>query len=582
LRKITKIKRCIKAISPVISVLLMIAIAVVAALVAYAWVMGYIGNKTSQSGKTIDLQSFTTEANLVIYVQNTGQGTVHLKYDSAVYVNDVLKNILRVDGKDVQDVQDQQGLIPVKMGQTVQLTIDYIPQPNEQLRIKVVTVEGTFMQILGYSKSGTSGSGGSGSGGSGGSGNSGGSGSPATATVTFSAGTGGTVSPSGTISGILVGSVYSIIASPNSGYAFSSWTFSGPIQINNPTDASSTVQITAAGTGSLTGNFVEASNPKLFYLAGDSQSILVNSLSSVIKIERQDSSGNPITTGTTLVSLSTTSSGIFCSDSAGTNQVTSVTISESANSADVWYKDANVGTPTLTASAINYSPISTTFNINNPETEPTPTPTNGGTPTPTPTPTNGGTPTPTPTPLPTAPSGSLLTLSTGFDGNPWDQYWRAGGNPPWYAAAGQGIDGSTAAKSDPYGANDGPFTSDPIDVTGGTVIHISFMYKVHQTNSASDLRIAYSNKASNLNLSPNSPDFTYPSIGRIGRPAQDDVWYSYSITIAKTTTAGADIVDASAFATGVFNFRFESSLRTGVGGVVEQVWVDNVLITVDR
>jgi hypothetical protein len=562
----------------------MIAIAVVAALVAYAWVMGYIGNRTSQSGNTIQLQSFTTQANLVIYVQNTGQGTVHLKYDSSVYVNDVLKNILRVDGKDIQDVQDQQGLIPVKMSQTVQLTIDYVPQPNEQLRIKVVTVEGTFMQIVGYSGSGSggSGSGGSGSGGSGSGGSgSGGSGS-ATATVTFSAGTGGTVSPSGTFSGILVGTVYSIIAYPNSGFTFSSWTFSGPIQINNPTDISTTMQVTGAGTGSVTGNFVAASNPKLVYIAGDSQSVLVDTLSSVIKIERQDSSGNPITTGTTPISLSTTSSGIFYSDSAGTTQVTSVTIAGSANSADVWYKDATVGTPTLTASSTGYSPVSTTFNINNPtpEATPTPTPTNGGTPTPTPT--NGGTPTPTPTPLPTSPGGDLITLSTGFDGSPWDQYWRAGGNPPWYAAAGQGIDGSTAAKSDPYGSNDGPFTSDPIDVTGGTVIHISFMYKVHLTNSASDLRIAYSSKASNINLGPNSPDFTYPSIGRIGTPGQSDVWYSYSITIAKTATTGADIVDANAFATGVFNFRFESSLSTGIGGVVEQVWVDNVLITVDR
>jgi flagellin-like protein len=38
-----KIRKNVKAISPIISVLLMIAIAVVASLVVYAWVMGYIG-----------------------------------------------------------------------------------------------------------------------------------------------------------------------------------------------------------------------------------------------------------------------------------------------------------------------------------------------------------------------------------------------------------------------------------------------------------------------------------------------------------------------------------------------------------
>ena len=30
--------------------------------------------------------------------------------------------------------------------------------------------------------------------------------------------------------------------------------------------------------------------------------------------------------------------------------------------------------------------------------------------------------------------GSTL-INTGFDGNPWDDNWMAGGNPPWRAAA---------------------------------------------------------------------------------------------------------------------------------------------------
>ena len=50
MQKIRKIKRSIKAISPIIAVLLLIAIAVVASLVAYAWIMGYLSGSTTKSG----------------------------------------------------------------------------------------------------------------------------------------------------------------------------------------------------------------------------------------------------------------------------------------------------------------------------------------------------------------------------------------------------------------------------------------------------------------------------------------------------------------------------------------------------
>ncbi len=84
----TKFERSIKAISPVIATLLMIAIAVVASLVVYAWVTGYMGNTTSKAGKAIQIQSFASQGgNLVIYVQNVGQGDVELNRDQSVYVN---------------------------------------------------------------------------------------------------------------------------------------------------------------------------------------------------------------------------------------------------------------------------------------------------------------------------------------------------------------------------------------------------------------------------------------------------------------------------------------------------------------
>ena len=104
MKKITQIKRAVRAISPVISVLLLIAIAVVAALVAYAWVMGYIFGTTVKVGHSVQVQSVAnvTDAitlqfggKLLIYVQNVGQGPVKLSYpDNSVYVNNVPRTIL--------------------------------------------------------------------------------------------------------------------------------------------------------------------------------------------------------------------------------------------------------------------------------------------------------------------------------------------------------------------------------------------------------------------------------------------------------------------------------------------------------
>jgi hypothetical protein len=153
----------------------------------------------------------------------------------------------------------------------------------------------------------------------------------------------------------------------------------------------------------------------------------------------------------------------------------------------------------------------------------------------------------------------------------------AGGNPPWYVASGQGIGGTNAAKSDSYGDNSGAFTSDALNVQGANIIRITFMYKTLNTNSNNDLRLAYSTQTAqppNLNPYPNS-NFNYNFAGStIGNPAEDNVWYVGTITLAKTATSGA-ITAPNAFSTGVFYFRFETSLSSN-----EQVWVDNVIITI--
>ncbi len=150
MREITKLKRSVKAVSPVISVLLLISIAVVASLIAYAWVTGYIGFQTDKAGKQIQIQSYELGSS-IIYVQNTGQGTVHLKQDGSVYINDILKTISEVDG----EPQKSGITIPIAPGQTVKVLVNCDPlKPGD--RIKVVTVEGTSMETSGHNTSNVS------------------------------------------------------------------------------------------------------------------------------------------------------------------------------------------------------------------------------------------------------------------------------------------------------------------------------------------------------------------------------------------------------------------------------------------
>ena len=248
MRKITKLRRSVRAISPIISTLLLIAIAVVASLVAYAWVMGYIGFSTSKAGNALVIQSYTTSGNLVVYVQNTGQNIVHLKHDGSVYVNGNLKNILLVDGQDASN--GQLDPIPVDVGKTVALTIDFQPTSGEQLNIKVVTAEGTTIQ--GSTTATTQ---------------------PGTAQVSFEVNpaSSGTTTPSATTPYTL-GSSIQITANAASGNVFSYWSSDSTITISN--DQSAVTVATINGDGTITGNFVSSSSPMLHITSGGSQTVL--------------------------------------------------------------------------------------------------------------------------------------------------------------------------------------------------------------------------------------------------------------------------------------------------------------------
>jgi flagellin-like protein len=139
-----KFRKNVKAISPVISVLLMIAVAVVASLVAYAWVMGYIGAQTAKTGQAIQIQSMANatvtavQGRLVIYVQNIGDGSVNVNPQS-VYVNNV----------QVGTNMTATVTIPAQSTLTIGTTYSLITTGTQSATVtaKVTTEGGTFSQV---------------------------------------------------------------------------------------------------------------------------------------------------------------------------------------------------------------------------------------------------------------------------------------------------------------------------------------------------------------------------------------------------------------------------------------------------
>jgi len=123
-----KLRRNVKAISPVISVLLMIAVAVAASLVTYAWVMGYLGFTTNKVGKAIQIQAVSQGG--MVSVQNVGDSAVTF---ADVYVDGVLKVSF--------------GTTLMQPGDTASIdtTVDFAS--NTPYTIKVTTTDGTFSEI---------------------------------------------------------------------------------------------------------------------------------------------------------------------------------------------------------------------------------------------------------------------------------------------------------------------------------------------------------------------------------------------------------------------------------------------------
>ena len=134
--KFRKIRKNVKAISPVLSVLMMIAVAVAASLVTYAWVMGYLSFTTDKVGKAIQIQSIgDVSGELTVYVQNVGDSAVTLVDGECVYVNGAL--------------QTGATSVPLTLekGDTATISTGFSPiEINTPYAVKVVTEDGTFTE----------------------------------------------------------------------------------------------------------------------------------------------------------------------------------------------------------------------------------------------------------------------------------------------------------------------------------------------------------------------------------------------------------------------------------------------------
>ncbi len=139
-KTIRKFRRNTRAISPVIATLLMIAIAVVASLVTYAWVMGYMNFTTEKTGKAIQIQSVTysgpTPGTFTIYVQNVGSSDVML---SSVFINGAAATTT---------FNPVSGSLDTTTTSTITATTNALTTPGvQQVTIKVTTTDGTFSQV---------------------------------------------------------------------------------------------------------------------------------------------------------------------------------------------------------------------------------------------------------------------------------------------------------------------------------------------------------------------------------------------------------------------------------------------------
>ena len=153
-----KFRRNVKGISPIIATLLLIAIAVVAALVVYAWVMGYVGFQTTTDANSAVIQSVQWATNgaapnpdslTAVYLQNVGSGGISFIPTQCLYLNGAPMTItsLSINGV-AATVSGTAVSLPAQGTATIVLTAG---TPNAfvsgaQVTIKIASTGSTYSQ----------------------------------------------------------------------------------------------------------------------------------------------------------------------------------------------------------------------------------------------------------------------------------------------------------------------------------------------------------------------------------------------------------------------------------------------------
>ncbi|MCW3984555.1 MAG: hypothetical protein NWE96_11280 [Candidatus Bathyarchaeota archaeon] len=156
MKNVRKFRKNARAISPVIATLLMIAIAVVASLVTYAWVMGYMSFQTEKTGKAILIQSVTYDGKatggvndvFTVYLQNVGDSDVQMISPAGV------KSTIYIEGKPATVGEIKVGTtsnpaaLATEATASIKLTTDgALPAGVQSITIKVTTIDGTQTEI---------------------------------------------------------------------------------------------------------------------------------------------------------------------------------------------------------------------------------------------------------------------------------------------------------------------------------------------------------------------------------------------------------------------------------------------------
>ena len=143
---VRRFRRGLRAVSPVIAVLLMIVIAVAAALFAYAWVMGYLDFLTVRVDQGVQVQAIHWDNDtqtLTAYAQNVGPSDVEI---ANVYVDDVLA----INGTSVRiyvpGTATEDWSLPSGETRVIVSTGLYAGAAN-QVTVKVVTADGNLFML---------------------------------------------------------------------------------------------------------------------------------------------------------------------------------------------------------------------------------------------------------------------------------------------------------------------------------------------------------------------------------------------------------------------------------------------------